>query len=123
MQRPMSDVYKIDGEPIPEPSGAPVEIIPLEGPATGRTRDGLMHTEIVHLGKRKVSLSYDYISQEQLSDILVAINKQYFTFTFLDPEKNVIVIECYKPPTKSTLYHGVLYGGLWRDVTISMIER
>lgn len=123
MERPMSTVYKIDGNPIPTPSGAPVEIIPLEGPATGRTRDGLMHTEIIHLGKRKVSLSYDYISAEQLRTILSAINQQYYTFTFYDPEAGISTIECYKPPTKSTLYHGVLYNGMWKDVSISMIER
>lgn len=123
MQRPMSEVYRIDGEPIPEPSGAPVEIIPLEGPKTGRTREGVMHTEIIHLGKRKVSLSYDYISAAQLRELLAMMNKQYFTFTFYDPEAGVSTIECYKTPSKSTLYHGVLYNGVWKDVTVSMIER
>ena len=123
MQRPMSDVYRIDGEPIPAPSGATVEVYPLEGPKTGRVRSGLMYTEIIHLGKRKVSLSYDYISAEQLRALTAMMNKQYYTFTFLDPEAGISTIECYKTPYKSPLFHGVLYNGVWKDVTIPFIER
>lgn len=123
MERPMSDVYKIDGNPIPEPSGAPVEIIPLEGPRTGRNRKGTMHIELIHIGKRKVTLSYDFIGATQLRELLAMMNKQYFTFTFYDPEAGISTIECYRTPSKATLYHGVLYNGVWRDVTVSMIER
>lgn len=124
MERPISGKYKIGSLSIPDPSGCTISINPLHGEATGRTDDGTMHTEIIHPGKRKAEVSYDYISEAQLAPIISALLAQYFTFTYPnDPAGGAKTIECYGPPLNAELYSGVLYNGLWRNVKFSCIER
>lgn len=118
-----SDVYKIDGQPIPEPSSAPVTIEPIQGEASGRTEDGIMHTEIISLGKRKVELKYNVLTQAEVSDLLIKVMKQYYTFTYTDPVDGIKTIECYGTPISADLYSGVFYNGMWRNVVFSCIER
>lgn len=124
MTIPVSGKYKIGETAIPDPSKASVSINPLHGEATGRTDDGLMHTELIHPGKRKVEISYDALPQEQLSAICTLLMVQYYTFTYpCDPVEGSKTIECYGPTITQELYSGVFYGGLWRNVKFSCIER
>lgn len=124
MTVPTSGKYKIGGTAIPDPSTCSVSINPLHGEATGRTDDGLMHTELISTGKRKVELSYNYLPQEQLSAICTLLMVQYYTFTYPnDPADGEKTIECYGPTISSELYSGVFYNGLWRNIKFSCIER
>lgn len=119
----MSATYKIDGQAIPEPTTAPVSINPLHGEASGRTDDGVMHTELIHPGKRKIELQYDALNQEQLSALLSKLIKQYYNFTYLDPVEGVKTIECYGAAISQEPHIGVYYNGLWLNVKFSCIER
>lgn len=121
---PTSGKYRISGTAIPDPSKATVSINPLQGKATGRTDDGTFHSELISPGKRKVELSYDAIPHEQLSAICRLLMVQYYTFSYPnDPVDGAKTIECYGTPISQDLYSGVFYGGLWRNVKFSCIER
>lgn len=121
---PSSGKYKIGKTEIPDPSAVTVSINPLHGEATGRTDDGLMHTEIIHLGKRKIEITYNILSQEQLTTLCGLLMTQYYTFTYpCDPVEGNKTIECYGTTLSQELYSGVLYNGLWRNVKFSCIER
>ena len=118
----MSTVFKIDGDPIYEPSSALVSIEPIHGEGSGRTEDGTMHTEIISLGKRKIEIRYNVLTQDELSTLLGKITKQYYNFTYQDPKDGVKTIECYGTPVTQDLY-GLFYNGLWQNVSFSCIER
>lgn len=122
MTLPISSTYKIGSTAIPDPTGCAVNIHPLHGQDSGRTADGKMHTTVITT-KRDVELSYNYIPQAQLSALLALVNVQYYNLTYLDPQKGVTTIECYGSDLSQTMHSGVLYGGLWRDVKITCVER
>ncbi len=117
----LSTVYKIDGEPIYEPSSAPVSIEPIHGEASGRTEDGTMHTELIG-NKRKIELKYNVMTQAEISTLLQKVMKQYYTFTYQDPAEGINTIECYGTSINQEFY-GFFYNGLWRNVSFSCIER
>ena len=100
-----------------------MSINPLHGAASGRTDDGTMHTELIHIGKRKIDLQYDTINNTQLSALLAALMKQYYTLTYLDPVDGTKTIECYGTPLSAEPNTGVYYNSMWHNVTVSCIER
>jgi len=122
MQIPLSSIYKINNVAIPEPSECSVDVYPLHGEDSGRTADGKMHTTVISV-KRKVDLTYKYISQSELSTLLTKLNVQYYNLTYRDPIDGAKAIECYGTDLTQVMHHAVLYNGLWRDVKISCIER
>lgn len=122
IELPISTIYKIGNTFIPSPSSCTANIYTLQGEDSGRTADGMMHTSIIAT-KRKVEIGYSYISKAQLAGLLPLLLVQYYSFTYLDPITGVTTIECYGSDLNQTLHSGVLYGGLWRDVKISCIER
>jgi len=122
MTIPTSAIFKINNTFIPEPSDCSVDVYPLHGEDSGRTADGKMHTTVIGT-KRKVDLSYKFMSQNQLPALLNLVNVQYYNLTYKDPISGIKTIECYGTDLTQTLQHAVRYNGLWRDVKISCIER
>lgn len=122
---PSSGLYKIGSTAIPDPSSVKASISPLQGEATGRTDDGIFHSEIISLGKRKLILQYDVLPKNQMNVLISLLMQQYFNFTYPDDmeESGSKTIECYGVPLEADLYSGVLYGGLWRNLKFSCIER
>lgn len=118
----LSTTYKINGMPIPEPSSAPVSLNPLHGEASGRTDDGKMHTELIGV-KRKVELSYDVLTGEQLAALLALLTLQYYNLTYLDPKDGVKTIECYGAAVEQEPHTLVYYNNKWLNVKFNCIER
>lgn len=118
----LSTTYKINGTPIPEPSSAPVSINPLHGEASGRTDDGTMHTELIGV-KRKVELTYNALTSEQLSSLLALLTQQYYNLTYLDPMDGVTTMECYGASIDQEPHLMVYYNNKWLNVKFSCIER
>ena len=122
---PKSDIYKINGVAIPQPTKANPKIsgFQLFGE---RTNDALMHKETVGY-KRHIELSYEAISQAQSSALLDMVIKtppvEYFQFTYIDMQKGIQTITAFANEFGSELYSAIFYDGLWRNVTFNVIER
>lgn len=118
----LSEVFKINGKAIYEPSSFSVGMEDLELSAE-RTADGILHRERVRTGVRKVSIGYNTLTQEEISDLLPMLTPEFFSLTYPDPETGTATIECYCAKKDSELYSRIFYNGLWRNIKFNCIER
>lgn len=89
-----------------------------------RNANGLMIIERIAT-KRKLELSWNYISQTNLATLLTAINTSvFFSVTYPDPQLNANnTITCYcgdRTAGMITYKDGV---PLWKDIKFSLIEQ
>lgn len=117
-----SEIYKINSSELPEPSTSSVGMEDLEISAE-RDANGYLHRERAREGVRKVSFTYEVMTQEELSVVLKMLQPVYFDLTYLDPERGVSTIECYCAKKDGELYSALFYNGLWRNVKFNCIER
>lgn len=117
-----SEICKIDGWEMYEPSAISVGSEDLEISAE-RDANGYLHRERARQGVRKVSISYDAMTQEELSETLKRLQPVYIQLDYPDPERGVATIECYCAKKNSDLYSAIFYNGLWRNVKFNCVER
>lgn len=123
---PMSEIFKINGEPIPAPSGCSPKLTNLQIKADRSTADGLLHKETIRYNILSgAEVTYDAISDEQLRMICGMVRKEeeYFEFTYKDPLRGIRTATCYSNDFESGLYLAYRYNGLWRNVKFNCIER
>lgn len=111
----------IDGVEIPAPSDYSVGIQDIS--KAERNANGTMIIERVAT-KRKIELSWKYLSKEQLAQVLTAVSNVFFQVTFLDPQDNAT--------RTGTFYCGDRKAGMldykngvprYKDVQFNLIER
>ena len=119
---PYSEIYKINGKPIFSPTSSSVSIEDLETSAE-RTADGTLHRERARQGVRKISFTYDRLTQEEMQLLIPMLSPVFFELTYLDPEKGTNTITCYCSSKSSDLYSAVFYGGYWMGVKFNCIEK
>lgn len=117
-----SEIYKINGKAMPSPTAAAVNMEDLEVSAE-RDANGYLHRERARQGVRKVSFTYNVMTQEELSALLKMLTPVFFDLTYLDPIDGVKTIEAYCAKKDTELISAVLYNGLYRNVKFNCVER
>ena len=121
MRNPESEVYKIDGVAMPGPTAVSVSREDLETEAY-RDAAGRLHRDRARAAVRKVSFTYDLLDQEELLALTRMLSPVFFQLTYLDAE-GARTIEAYCAKLPAELLSSAHYGGLWRGVKFSCIER
>lgn len=86
--------WQIDNVDMPTPSSFEWGIQSVSSGESGRTEDGLMHVNLV-TRKRKISISYNGASMDDVSTVLQAINPEYFDVYYFDPLVNDYVTKTF----------------------------
>jgi len=114
-------LIKINGVDIPTPSALSIGIMDLS--KAERNAKGTMIIERIAT-KRKLSISYDYLSRNNLSNILKSISGVFFSVTYMDPQTNAM--------RTGTFYSGDRDAGLidfkngvprYKDVKFDLVEK
>lgn len=114
-------MLKINGVVIPTPSEYEVGIQDLS--KAERNANGTMIIERIAT-KRKIEMSYKYLSKEQLSDLLNLISEVFFQVEYMDPQSN--------SKKTGTFYTGDRKAGAldfkngimrYKDIGFNLIER
>jgi hypothetical protein len=114
-------LIKISGVVIPTPSDYQPGIMDIS--KAERNANGTMIIERVAT-KRKLELSWNYLSQQNLSLVLTAISPVFFTVEYIDPQLGGLKTGTFYagdrncPTVKYT--NGVLE---YKDVKFNLIER
>lgn len=119
--RKTSDILKIDGVPLLSPTSYSVSMEDLEL-NSARTADGILHRDYARKGMRKVSLSYEVLTQQEMEELLPLVQKDSFQLTYQDPQYGVHTITCYCAAQGGQLSNAVLYQGLYHSVTLDCIQ-
>lgn len=121
--RQLSDLYKINGQPIYAPDrGCKVQFESGAAEGSGRTDDFVMHITWVRRIMRKVYMTYSAMTDEEIAFILDKVQGKEYTLTYKDPILGIHTINCYTANSEMDLWSGVYLGGLWRNVTFNCIE-
>lgn len=90
---------------------------------SGRTEDGIMHITWVRTDVKKVYLTYNALTGEELHYMLDLMQGQEFTFTYYD--NGVQSFDGYVGDSSYEEYCSTIYeseGGLYRNFSINVIE-
>ena len=107
---PMSNIWKIDGDPLPQPSDFSVDSEDVHSANSGRDQSGTMNLKVVAFGKRSVEIKYDLLPKSQMSAIMKHFHKLYYQLTYPDPEYVTRSMTCYIPSLKGYVLHAFFYG-------------
>ena len=77
-----SEIYAIDGEALYNTSSVSVSMEDLEVSAE-RDANGYLHRERARQGVRKVSFTYEAMTQEELSQTLKRLKPEYYNLTYM----------------------------------------
>lgn len=117
-------MIKINGITIKAPSSMSVSITDVDSPSTTRNAKGDLVRDRVNV-KRKIELEFPPMKQSDMQTLLTAIQDQFFTVEFLDPQLGVITRTMYVGDRSTPMYR---YGNgtsdvLWEKVKFNFIER
>ena len=121
----MADIYNpiqaIGNTTVPSPSKYRVIVSDVSKADSGRTEDGKMWKEKV--GQLvKIELEWSYLSSNDVSSILTAIDPEYFEVTYLDPKTMTFVTsEFYVGDRTAPMYNSRM--GIWESLALNIIER
>ncbi len=116
-------MLKIAGADIPAPTDYQVGIMDLDG-ETARTASGLMVRDRIAV-KRKLELSWKYLTAVELSQILKAVSPVFVNVTYDDPETNELQTGTFYAGDRTAgaidYSSGKVQG--WKDVKFNLIEQ
>ncbi len=114
-------MIKIDGVVIPTPSDYTVGIMDLS--KAERNARGDMIIERIAT-KRKIEMSWNFLTKEQLSNLLNLVSPVFFQVEYIDPQDN--------SKKTRTFYSGDRNSGAldyrnnqirWKDIKFNLVER
>lgn len=121
--RKVSTIFKINGQPIPEPDfDLQTQFESLADENSGRTQDGVMRVNWIRRRIAKVNLKYSVLSTTEVSALLSLVQGQEFELTYIDPIEGVTTKHMYCSNADTVLHSRSMYGGLWRDIAFNCIE-
>lgn len=114
--------FQVNGSEFPAKSiNVSYESIASED--SGRTDDGVMHINWVMRRVRKVSITLPPQDATGIALVLNAVQGKEYNLTYWDVLANAEkTIHVYTSTSSASMYSGVLYNGLWQDVTFNAIE-
>jgi len=114
-------VLKIDGVAIPTPSDLTVGIMDIS--KAERNSAGTMVIDRIAT-KRKLELSWKYLSKENLSILLKALSPVFFTVTYLDPEDNATKTGTFYAGDRKAGALDYRNGNIrYKDIGVNLVER
>lgn len=114
-------MIKIDGKEIPTPSDLSVGIQDLS--KGERNANGTMIIERIAT-KRKLELSWKYLSKEDLSKVLNAVSPVFFQVEYLDPQENRKNTGTFYSGDRNMGALDFINGNIrYKDIKFSVIER
>ena len=95
----------------------------IDSPSAGRTLDGLMHRGRVAI-KLRLDITCRPLTQAELDTVLDAIEPEYLTVTFGDPQKGLVTMTMYSNSIPAQFLMQKRDGTeWWSGVTFPLIER
>lgn len=111
----------VDGSAVLAPTTYKWELEDVSASDAGRTEDVAMHKK--RIGQVvKLELTWEYLTTEQVSDLLQAFNPEYLTVCYLDAMKGKFVTsEFYVGNRTAPMFNAKQ--GLWETLEFNLIER
>jgi hypothetical protein len=114
-------MLKINGVAIATPNTYEVTISDLDGETNRNAAGDLIRDRIAI--KRKISLEWPPLSQEELSLLLNAVSEVFFTVEFPDPQLGVTTKTMYVGDRSSAMYCYINGVAKWQGLKMNFIEK
>lgn len=117
------NAWMVDGTPIYIPSSVQIDHDNQVSSDSGRTETGEMHITWVRGDIRKVSLTYNYLTGEEVAYMVNLMQGKIFKFTY--PDNGATTITAYTGKCSYKSYTLSLYeneGGIYSDFQINVVE-
>ncbi|WP_438312213.1 DUF6711 family protein [Sporosarcina sp. FA9] len=114
-------MIKVDGREIPTPSDYSVGIQDIS--KAERNANGTMIIERITT-KRKLELTWNYLSKEDLSRVMSAVSPVFFQVEYLDPQTNSKKTGTFYSGDRNAGALDCINGTIrWKNIKFSVIER
>lgn len=98
--------YKIDGIDMPHPSTFNLSYSDVDGEGSGRTAEGFTRRQVLRRKITKIEIAYYFITEQEASQIINAINKDFIDVTYSDILKNSTITKPFYAGDVSTPRYG-----------------
>lgn len=122
--RKITGRYAVNGTGIYDPSSAVIENDNIVSSDTGRTESGYMYITWVRPTVRKIKLTYDFITGNEVAYLHSLMQGKEFRFTYLNAGGST-TINAYAGKdsyAQANLNAYASSGGLYKDYSIDIIE-
>lgn len=114
-------MIKINGVVIPAPSDYGVAIQDISN--AERNAKGTIIIERIAT-KRKISMTWQYLSSDDLSNILTLVSPVFFCVEYIDPQDNGTKSGTFYSGDRNSNGIGIKNGKMhWKDTKFDLIER
>lgn len=114
-------MIKINGVSIPTPSDLNIGIQDLS--KAERTANGTMVIERIAT-KRKLELSWKYLSKEDLSTVFNAVAPVFFEVEYIDPQENSVKTGTFYAGDRKAGALDFKNGNIrYKDISVNLVER
>lgn len=116
-----NSMIKINGVELPTPSDYTVGIQDIS--KAERNANGLMIIERIAT-KRKIELSWKYLSKEDLSKVFNLVSPVFFTVEYIDPKENAKKAGTFYAGDRTAGALDFIDGNIrYKDVKFNLVER
>lgn len=114
--------FKIDEKEMPIPSAIGFEDEVLWSSNTGRSSNGETNGDIIDY-KKKIKLTWDLLSKEEMMILKQALKPAFFTVTYLDDEDDTFkTITCFRGNISSSVY-SYAFTHTYKDVSVDLTQK
>lgn len=100
-----------------------IEFESIAGEDSGRNDNGVMEISWVLNRIRKLKITMPPCSSSDVSELLSLVQGKEYDITYWDTlDNNEKTIHAYTSTSSASCYSGVLYNGLYQDLTFNAIE-
>lgn len=124
----------INGVQMPPPSALQVDIATIDGNTTRNARGEMIRDVIAT--KRKLNLEWKHLSESDISRLLKAIDKPFFTVSYPDPMEGKIITKTFYVGDRSVPVYQVkqetkivdnkptiVYHPVWVNIKFNFVEK
>lgn len=116
-------VININGNDIPDPSGLQWDLTDVSSDSSGRNAAGSMLKDLI-AQKVKLGLSWNFLTFQDASTILQAIDSIYFNVAYPDPKAGSVTVKTFYVDSRSAPMYSICDGiAGWKSLSLSLVEK
>jgi hypothetical protein len=117
-------IFKVDGidMPIPAMGGFDLSFADLDGPGSGRNARGFLRRDRKRAKMRQISVSYPALNDDQVKEIMDALNPAIISVTYNDPQIGEVTKQMYISSISLPIYSYFKGYALWENMSFTLAE-
>lgn len=113
-------MIKINNKAIAVPTSCSIDISDIDGESNRNAKGEMIRDRIAV--KRKINLEWKYLSLQELSVILKAVDDEFFSVSYPDPKEGKVITKRFYVGDRSAACYNYKMN-LWENLKFNLVEK